>query len=147
VEEDPSEENTGLKILKLGWCGRAFGRRAVEALLRLSLCSKLEALEMSGLFRLNDNDLIKLLGECPTLTSLEMPYKSTVSLACAKALTAPALPLTSLSLAHSAQVRERQAITVVPVNRPSSRSDDGMVYSGACRWSQKHWGCFVTSRT
>lgn len=101
---------SSLKILRLGWSGRCFGHRTVEALDRLGLCSNLKVLELSGLYRLKDSDLVSLLDRCKKLTCLEMPYKSTLSVLGAKAITAPTLPLTSLSLAHCAQVLARALV-------------------------------------
>lgn len=56
VQTAASPEHDGaepaLRILKLRWCGRGFGNKAAEALVRLGVTKRLEALELSGLYHL-----------------------------------------------------------------------------------------------
>jgi hypothetical protein len=101
--DDPMETEPCLRILRLGWCGRGFGSRAASAILDCGLGKSLEALELSGLFKVPDAALIKLLGSISGLTTLEMPFKSHFSASLAQAVTS-IKTLTSLSLAQCAQV-------------------------------------------
>lgn len=50
-----------LRVLRLRWCGQAFGKKAIEAFARLGLGAAIEALELTGLYRLKDEDLIAMI--------------------------------------------------------------------------------------
>ncbi len=49
-----------LKVLRLRWCGQAFGKPAIDAFARLGLGQELEALELTGLYRLKDEEMIEM---------------------------------------------------------------------------------------
>ena len=135
--DDPDDPDPNpipnLRILRLGWCGRCFGKRAVEALGRLRLGQGLEMLELVGLYSMPDALFKQMLSECPRLVTLNVPYKSTLSLDCVRAVLA-ADTITSLSLAYCPQVGVPAAflltflLTVRPLHGPSS------VLSGATSW-------------
>ena len=50
-----------LQVLRLRWCGQAFGKKAIEAFARLGLGAAMEALELTGMYRLKDEDLIAMI--------------------------------------------------------------------------------------